>query len=122
VYLIESTTYAGWRYIGITSNVSRRLAEHNQGKSTHTVKYRPWKLTVIAKRLRKPIRHGNTSRAPPFGTVTFPFHSERCTLDDGIEDEGKKAEGWKCVVNLAGSNDGDGQDAELRFTMTVKNE
>lgn len=31
----------------------------------------------------------------------------------------KKAEGWKCVVNVGDSNDGDGQDAELRFTMPI---
>jgi hypothetical protein len=31
----------------------------------------------------------------------------------------KKAEGWKCVTNVHDSNDGDGQDAELRFTMPL---
>jgi hypothetical protein len=31
----------------------------------------------------------------------------------------KEAKGWKCVVNVADSNDGDGQDAELRFTMPL---
>lgn len=31
VYLIESTCYPGWRYIGITYNVHRRLTEHNGG-------------------------------------------------------------------------------------------
>ena len=31
----------------------------------------------------------------------------------------KEAEGWKCVVNVGDSNDGDGQDAELRFTMPL---
>jgi hypothetical protein len=31
----------------------------------------------------------------------------------------KEATGWKCVVNVADSNDGDGQDAELRFTMPL---
>lgn len=28
-------------------------------------------------------------------------------------------EGWKCVVNVYDSNDGNGQDAEMRFTMPV---
>jgi hypothetical protein len=31
----------------------------------------------------------------------------------------KEAEGWKCVVNVHESNDGKGQDAELRFTMPL---
>jgi hypothetical protein len=31
----------------------------------------------------------------------------------------KEAKNWKCVVNVADSNDGNGQDAELRFTMPL---
>ena len=31
----------------------------------------------------------------------------------------KEAQGWKCVVSVGDSNDGDGQDAELRFTMPI---
>jgi hypothetical protein len=31
----------------------------------------------------------------------------------------KEAKDWKCVVNVADSNDGDGQDAEMRFTMPL---
>jgi len=30
----------------ITSNVEARLASHNTGQSTHTAKYRPWKITT----------------------------------------------------------------------------
>ena len=28
--------------------------------------------------------------------------------------------GWKCQVNLGDSNDGDGQDVEIRLTMPIK--
>ena len=28
-------------------------------------------------------------------------------------------DGWKCVTNVHDSNDGDGQDLELRFTMPI---
>jgi len=31
-------------YIGSTKDISRRLAQHNGGKSTSTKSYRPWKL------------------------------------------------------------------------------
>ncbi|MEY3197264.1 MAG: hypothetical protein RLZZ59_635 [Pseudomonadota bacterium] len=31
-------------YVGLTSNVERRLEEHNAGKSIHTNKFRPWNL------------------------------------------------------------------------------
>ena len=49
VYLLESQGVPGQRYVGITSDVERRLAEHNAGQSSHTSKYAPWKLiTYIA--------------------------------------------------------------------------
>jgi putative endonuclease len=31
-------------YIGITSDISRRLNEHNTGKSRYTKAYRPWQV------------------------------------------------------------------------------
>ena len=46
VYLIESLTDPGKRYIGLAYDVNRRLAEHNSGKSIHTNKYKPWKLVA----------------------------------------------------------------------------
>ena len=46
VYLLESETFVGQRYVGMTSDVSRRLSEHNEGKSSHTSKYLPWKLVT----------------------------------------------------------------------------
>ncbi|MCG2658646.1 MAG: GIY-YIG nuclease family protein [Kiritimatiellae bacterium] len=47
VYLIQSVKYQGRRYVGVTDDIERRLAEHNGGKSPHTTKYRPWVLKVI---------------------------------------------------------------------------
>ena len=44
VYLIQSIPFPGERYIGITSNIDSRLSDHNEGKSYHTSKYKPWKL------------------------------------------------------------------------------
>jgi putative endonuclease len=31
-------------YIGITSNLKKRLIVHNSGSSVHTPKFKPWKL------------------------------------------------------------------------------
>jgi len=46
VYLLRSESFAGQRYVGITSDLKRRPAEHNAGKSPHTSKYAPWKLVT----------------------------------------------------------------------------
>ncbi len=41
VYIIKSKTNDGI-YIGTTTNLERRLKEHNEGGSFHTNKYKPW--------------------------------------------------------------------------------
>lgn len=46
VYLLESLSRYGERYVGVTGDLQRRLTVHNAGKSTHTSKYRPWKLVT----------------------------------------------------------------------------
>ncbi len=46
VYLIRSLSHPGQRYVGLTSDLKNRLAEHNAGKSPHTSKYPPWELVV----------------------------------------------------------------------------
>ena len=46
VYLLESVSALGQRYIGVTSDLKRRLVDHNAGKSPHTSKYGPWKLVT----------------------------------------------------------------------------
>lgn len=43
VYVIESIK-DGKFYIGCTSNVDRRLKEHNKGLSKYTKNFRPWML------------------------------------------------------------------------------
>jgi len=42
VYLLQSEAFTGERYIGITADLRKRLAEHNAGRSPHTSKYAPW--------------------------------------------------------------------------------
>ena len=46
VYLIESASAQGERYLGMTTDLNERLQEHNAGKSSHTSKFKPWKVTA----------------------------------------------------------------------------
>lgn len=41
VYLLRSTSHPDQRYVGLTGDLKKRLAEHNAGKSPHTSKYVP---------------------------------------------------------------------------------
>jgi putative endonuclease len=43
VYAIKSTNY-NRIYVGMSSSIEKRLAEHNSGKSKYTSFYRPWFL------------------------------------------------------------------------------
>ena len=49
VYILQSELDPERFYTGLTDNLERRLEEHNSGKSTHTNKFKPWKIkTYIA--------------------------------------------------------------------------
>lgn len=46
VYLLQSLKN-GSLYVGYTSDLKRRLQEHNSGQSSYTKKYLPWKLVYF---------------------------------------------------------------------------
>jgi len=46
VYLLDSLKVPGRPYVGVTSELSARLAEHNAGRVASTARYRPWKMMV----------------------------------------------------------------------------
>ena len=46
VYLIESEASEGERYVGLTSDLKQRIAEHNAGKSPYTSKFKPWRIVT----------------------------------------------------------------------------
>ena len=49
VYIIRSVANWGQKYVGYTTDLRKRLNDHNSGKSAHTARFRPWKLeTYIA--------------------------------------------------------------------------
>ena len=46
VYLLQSEASVDQRYVGVTTDLKQRIADHNAGKSPHTSKYAPWKLVT----------------------------------------------------------------------------
>lgn len=46
VYIIRSASDPRHHYVGLTSDVARRLQWHNDGPSGVTIRYRPWSLVV----------------------------------------------------------------------------
>ncbi len=44
VYYLKSLSFPAKTYIGFTSNLKQRLAEHNLGKSVYTKDFAPWAL------------------------------------------------------------------------------
>ncbi len=46
VYIIRSINHPQQIYAGRTTNLAKRLANHNAGTTLHTKKYKPWKLIV----------------------------------------------------------------------------
>ncbi|MEA3024453.1 MAG: putative endonuclease [Alphaproteobacteria bacterium] len=49
VYLLQSISFPGQIYVGLTDDMRGRLAAHNAGQSPHTAKFKPWRLvTYIA--------------------------------------------------------------------------
>ena len=43
-YILQTLQNPPHFYIGSTSDLKRRLTEHNSGKSIHTNKFLPWKI------------------------------------------------------------------------------
>ena len=46
VYILRSASAQSRPYIGLTSDVPARLADHNAGRCPHTARYRPWQRHV----------------------------------------------------------------------------
>ncbi len=46
VYILRSQTHPDRHYVGLTSDVTRRLVWHNSGPSGVTVHHRPWSVVV----------------------------------------------------------------------------
>jgi predicted GIY-YIG superfamily endonuclease len=46
VYLLQSESNPKQVYIGSTRDLRQRLRQHNDGRSPHTAKFRPWTLVA----------------------------------------------------------------------------
>ena len=46
VYVLKTSGYKPHFYVGRTSDIRARLADHNAGRCPHTARYRPWQLHV----------------------------------------------------------------------------
>jgi len=65
-YILESLSTKA-RYIGYTSDLKRRVGEHNRGKCNHTAKVRPWKVKLyvgfetvdLARRFERYLKSGS---------------------------------------------------------------
>jgi len=45
-YVLDSKRRPGTRYTGQTSNLRRRLRQHNAGENRSTARHRPWKIKL----------------------------------------------------------------------------
>ena len=46
VYVLKNADDTPHFYVGLTSNVEARIADHNAGRCPHTASRRPWRLHV----------------------------------------------------------------------------
>ena len=46
IYIIRSIHNPNQVYVGKTTNLKKRLSDHNSGTTAHTDKYRPWELVT----------------------------------------------------------------------------
>jgi putative endonuclease len=47
VYILKSLSAPFTYYVGLTSDMTTRLADHNAGLSRHTSRARPWRTLVV---------------------------------------------------------------------------
>ena len=50
VYVIQSLSHPNQHYTGMTENMNQRLLDHNEGRSVHTNKFKPWRI-IVARRI-----------------------------------------------------------------------
>lgn len=45
-YILKSKNFPK-TYVGVTSNINRRISEHNSGRHSYTKRYMPWKVLYL---------------------------------------------------------------------------
>jgi putative endonuclease len=46
VYLLQSIAFPDQTYVGLTDDLRARFSAHNEGRSLHTDKFKPWRLVT----------------------------------------------------------------------------
>ncbi len=46
VYILRSINFPDQLYVGCTTNLKKRLSDHNCGTTSHTDKFKPWELVM----------------------------------------------------------------------------
>lgn len=67
VYILRSLVSPNQTYIGLTSDLRRRLCDHNSGQAAYTDPFRPWKIEKYlafsderkAKDFERYLKHGS---------------------------------------------------------------
>jgi putative endonuclease len=44
VYMLQSVSFPGRYYVGLTEDLTKRFHQHNGGESAHTSKFMPWTM------------------------------------------------------------------------------
>ena len=47
MYVLKTSEGPRRYYVGLTSDVPKRLESHNAGRCPHTAKYKPWSVHVV---------------------------------------------------------------------------
>ncbi len=48
VYIIQSEAKPDEFYTGLCTSIDDRLTDHNSGKSSHTSKFKPWRVVFLS--------------------------------------------------------------------------
>lgn len=67
IYILKSLKNPSKHYIGFTTNLKKRLKEHNNKQSSYSSVYSPWELEtyivfkskILAKNFEKYLKHGS---------------------------------------------------------------
>lgn len=75
VYVIQSTRNEARLYIGVTSNLRRRLKEHNSKFNTGYTRGSKWRVLYIEGYMRKDIAYCRESRLKQYGTAWYAIRN-----------------------------------------------
>ncbi len=92
VYILQSKKNKRL-YIGYTSDLRKRLEEHNKGESTYTKRYRPWRLIYYEAFLSKRDALTREKQLKRF-KQTFALLKRRIQYSLSVE-QTEKGGGWK---------------------------